>query len=171
MIKLTLDLIFDIGLLIFSIFCYIYIGATTPGSGINELGAAFWPQLILSIMMILLVVNIRNTIKKNKEEKKTAFTTGNIQEFFKSKLFIGMIFVILMALLLETLGFLLTTFLFITAYCWLLGERRIHIMILVGIISTIILYLIFSVGLQIMLPRGIGFLRNFALMIENLLTF
>lgn len=169
---MTLDLIFNIGLLIFTIYCYIYIGATTPESGVNELGAAFWPQLILILMGLLLVVSIKDIIKKDKKDNKLALTGANIQEFFKSKLFIGMVIVLVMAFVLETLGFLVTTCAFLIAYCWLLGEKRIHIMVLVGLIATIVLYLIFSVGLQIMLPRGtVGFLREFALMIETLLMF
>lgn len=169
---MTLDLIFNIALLIFSIYCYIYIGATTPASGANELGAAFWPQLILALMSILLVASIIKIIKKDKADKAIALSGAAVQEFFKSKLFLGMLIVSVMALILETVGFLVTSFLFLAAYCWLLGERRIHIMAIVALVATVILYLIFSVGLQIMLPRGtIGFLREFALMIETLLMF
>lgn len=89
--------------------------------------------------------------------------------FFKSKLFIGMVIVVVMSLLYEPVGFMVTCLLFLIAYGYLLGERRPLNLILTSVIITIILYIGFAVLLGVLLPRGqISFLRNFALFVESL---
>jgi hypothetical protein len=58
------------------------------------------------------------------------------------------------------------------AYGFLLGERRPSRLILYPVLITIILYVLFSVFLGILLPRGdIPFLRNVALALESVFQF
>lgn len=165
---MTLDLVFNLGLLLFSLYCFVYIGITTPDSGVNELGAAFWPRIILVLLAILLIANIVNIIKKNKAENIKSISISDLKGFFTSKLFYGMIIIATMAFLLKYLGFMLTVFLFMMAYCYLLGEKRPHILIIVGVVVTIILYIMFYGFLGIILPRGEGFLREISLQIETI---
>lgn len=165
-----LELIFSVALLIFSIYCFFYVGTTSPAATATELGAAFWPRLILACLVILLIINIINTIKKNKAEGvKDTVNMEGIKNFLTSKLFLGMIMVVIMALALDYLGFMLTTFLFIIAYGILLGMRSPVKLLLTGLIVTVVLYVVFQGALGIMLPRGYGFLRNFALWVEMLM--
>jgi len=69
---------------------------------------------------------------------------------------------------LEYLGFMLGTFLFTIAYAYLLGEHRVPRLVLYSVIITIALYVLFSLALDVMLPRGVGPLRDFALMLESI---
>ena len=46
MSHLTLELIVNVLLLAFGIFCYFYVGATMPASDPLELGAEQWPQAV-----------------------------------------------------------------------------------------------------------------------------
>ncbi|WP_155991263.1 hypothetical protein [Oribacterium sp. FC2011] len=57
----------------------------------TELGAAFWPQIILAIMIVLSVVNIVTSLKKMKADGKTVTSDIDVAGFFKSKLFIGIL--------------------------------------------------------------------------------
>ena len=80
-----------------------------------------------------------------------------------------MVIVVVMSLLYEPVGFMVTCLLFLIAYGYLLGERRPLNLILTSVIITIILYIGFAVLLGVLLPRGqISFLRNFALFVESL---
>ncbi len=171
---MVMELVFNAALLLFCGYAFYYISATTPGSTPTELGAAFWPHIILVLLMLLIAVNIYNLVKEAKAEedgKGFNFDKEAFAGFFKSKLFVGMLLVAAMALLMDTLGFMLTAALFLMAYGCLLGERSPVKLILTGIIATIILYIIFQGALDIMLPRGIGFLRTFALWVETILPF
>ena len=48
---MALELIVNLLLLGFSIFCYFYVGATMPVSAANELGAEQWPQALLLLLI------------------------------------------------------------------------------------------------------------------------
>jgi hypothetical protein len=90
----------------------------------------------------------------------------------KSKLFFGMVILVVMALVYDPLGFLVTSFLFLGSYGLLLGERKYVRLVISSLGITLILYVVFSVLLGILLPRGnIPFLRNMALALESVFQF
>lgn len=169
---MALELIFNILLLIGCGVCFVNVSTTMPHSAANELGAEQWPQAILILLAIAICVNIYKYFKKNSmSEIGAAFKDffPSILRLVKSKLFIGMVLVVVMALMYEPVGFMVTCLLFLFSYGLLLGQRNIPMLILTSVVITIILYIGFSVLLGVMLPRGqIGFLRNFALFVESL---
>lgn len=169
---MALELIFNILLLILCGVCYVNVTTKMPHSAVNELGAEQWPQAILVLMFIAICFNLYKYFKTHsKEEIGAAFKDffPGVLRFVKSKLFIGMVLVVIMALMYEPVGFMVTCLLFLFAYGLLLGQKNIPLLILTSVLITIILYIGFSVLLGVMLPRGqIGFLRNFALFIESL---
>lgn len=164
---MTLDLIFNVLLLAASIYCFIYIGAA-DNSTATELGAAFWPRLILGIMIVLLIAGLVSILRK--KNGKGAVDKASVIGFFKNKMLLGIVICAVTALLLPYIGFIPSSFLFLVAYGLLLGERRPLVLILTGVVATLILYIVFQGPLSIFLPRGYGFFRNFALMMENLLS-
>lgn len=164
---MTLDLLFTVILLLASAYCYYYVGAVSNSTE-TELGAAFWPRLILGLMIILLVVSLVNIIRK--KNGKVPVTGQSMMGFFKSKLLIGMIICAVTALILPLVGFIPTAILFLVAYGVLLGERRPGVLIATALLATLILYVVFQGPLSIFLPRGFGFFRTFALKMEELLS-
>ncbi len=166
-----MDLLFSVFLTIFSVYCFFLVGGESPAPTPTELGAAFWPRIILVAMIALLVANMVNYVKANKVS--TAQVLGEIKlgAFFKSKLFIGMLIVFFMALIMPYIGFIPACFLFLGAYGMLLGERKWLRLVAISLIVTIVLYALFQGPLSIMLPRGNGFFREFALMCEGFLMF
>ena len=166
-----MDIIFSILLLLFSGYAYYYVGVKSPSGTATELGAAFWPRIILIAMIILLAVNIYTTIKKSKAEGKGLFKDIDLKEFFTSKLFIGMVIIAVMAFLLPKIGFIPTCFLFLMAYGRLLGEKNYIKLAIFSALITVLLYIIFQGALDIMLARGTGVFRTFARSCERLLPF
>ncbi len=169
---MALELIVNLLLLGFSFFCYWYVGSTMPVSADNELGAEQWPQALLLLLILALIWNIIKYFKRNPlSEIKASFLDffPSIGRLVTSKLFAGMVLVVVMALMYEPVGFMATCLLFMIAYGYLLGQRNFLILIGSAIVITIILYIGFAVMLGVMLPRGqIPFLRNFALFVESL---
>lgn len=166
-----MDLIFSIFLTVFAVYCYFLVGAQSPAPTATELGAAFWPRIILVAMIVLLIANIVRNIKGNKVSAEKLFGEFKIAEFFKSKLFVGMLLVFFMAFLMPYIGFIPVCFLFLMAYGALLGERRWLRLVLISLIVTVIIYVLFQGPLSIMLARGTGVFREFALMCESFLPF
>lgn len=169
---MALELIVNLLLLGFSMFCFWYVGATMPVSPANELGAEQWPQALLALLILALCWNVYKYFKKNRKgDIAAAFKDffPSIGRFVQSKLFIGMVLVVVMALMYEPIGFMATCLLFLMSYGFLLGQRKYPVLIVSSIVITIILYVGFAVMLGVMLPRGqVSFLRNFALFVESL---
>jgi hypothetical protein len=166
------ELIINFGLLFFFVYSYFYVGATLPRSAGNVIGPEQWPQLICLLLGISLLVNIVNIIRKNRlgtiYGHKGELVTS-VKGFFNSKLPIAMGIVLAMSFLIEFFGFLVTCTLFLTAYGLLLGNKKYIKLMLISLVVTIFMYILFSVILGIMLPRGtIVFLRNWALGLESL---
>ena len=166
-----LDIIFSIVLGIFCIYLFFLVGAESPAPTATELGAAFWPRIILVLLILLIIVNIVNSLKKLKGSNEKLTAGFNLGEFLKSKLFVGMILVAVMAILMPIIGFIPVSFLFLIAYGVLLGERRIGFLIIVSLVITAILYILFQGARDIMLARGTGIFRDFALFFETKMPF
>lgn len=161
-----LDIIFSIGLILFNIYCFFLVGVESPAPTLTELGAAFWPRIIIVLMVILLLINVGKQIKSGNHKNCEKI---NIGEFFKGKLFIGMVLIIFMATSMPYIGFVTGCFIFLAAYGILLGERNIIKLLLNSLIITLILYILFQGLLDIRLERGIGIFRSLALGFEGIL--
>lgn len=130
-----------------------------------------WPNVILGLLILCIVLNIIQIIRKNrgKEDFSLAALIAGVPGFFKGKVFMGMALVVIMSFILEPLGFMPTCFMLMVAYGLLLGDRKYLRLALVSLLITFVLYVLFSMLLQVNLPRGtIPFLRDFSLFMERL---
>ena len=132
-----------------------------------------WPKVIIILLLICLIINIIQIIKRNKG--KESFTlkafVATIPDFFKSKMFLGIIILAAASFLLETIGFVVTAILVLFAYGALLGEKNFVRLAIASVLIALVLYIVFSGMLSVNLPRGtIGFLRNFALFLESIVA-
>ena len=167
-----MDIIFSAFLIIAGVGLFCMIGADpAAASSPTELGAAFWPQIILAIMIVLSVVNIVTNVKKMKAEDGSVLSGIDAAGFFKSKLFIGMVIVAIMALILPLIGFIPTCICFLMVYGILLKAPNVPKLAIAVVLITIVIYVLFQGALDIMLPRGTGVFRSFALAVESLLPF
>ena len=140
----------------------------------NNLMPDVWPKVIIILLLICIAINIIKIIKKNKGNPEFSFKAffKNSMNFFKSRMFLGMLVIALGALMLETFGFVVTAFVILFLYGLLLGEKNIPRLLLVSVIIALFLHTVFSGLLSVNLPRGtIPFLRNFALWLESLMAF
>ena len=132
-----------------------------------------WPKVIIILLEICLIINIIQIIRKNKgkEDFTLKAFVATIPNFFKSKMFVGIIILTVASLLLETIGFVVTAILVLFTYGMLLGEKNLVRLGIASVIIALVLYIIFSGLLSVNLPRGtIGFLRDFALFLESIVA-
>ena len=132
-----------------------------------------WPKVIIILLLICLVINIIQIIKRNKG--KDTFTLkyflSTIPDFFKSKMFLGIILLAVASFVLETLGFVVTAILVLFCYGMLLGETKLVRLAIASVCIALGLYIFFSGMLSVNLPRGtVGVLRNFALFLESIVA-
>jgi hypothetical protein len=132
-----------------------------------------WPKVIIILLLICLVINIIQIIKKNKGKESFSLKAfaATIPAFFKTKMFLGIVILAAASFLLETIGFVVTAILVLFFYGMLLGEKNIVRLAIASVLISLVLYIVFSGMLSVNLPRGtIGFLRNFALFLESIVA-
>jgi hypothetical protein len=115
----------------------------------------------------LFIVNIAKIIK-NKDTRKKEVLEFSIKGIITNKLFIGSVLLIIYSLAISRTGFVVTSFIFFMVYSYLLGEKRILRLIITSALSVALLYFVFNKMLDIMLPRGNGIFRTFAMFLESL---
>ena len=131
-----------------------------------------WPKTIIVLLEICLIINIIKIIRKNKGNPDFSLAAfgKSIPEFLKGKVFRGIVIMVVASLLLETLGFMVTSVLVLFCYGMLLGEKKLPRLAIASVCITLVLYIVFNGMLSVNLPRGtIGFLRNFALWMESVI--
>ena len=159
-----------INILLFIFFGYTFfthvLEAAVPASVARNpyaLQPDVWPKAIIILLEICLLINIIQIIRKNKGNPE--FTLGafakSVPAFLKSKLFFGIVIMVVASFILETVGFIVTSMFILFFYGLLIAS----------VCITLVLYIVFSGMLSVNLPRGtIGFLRNFALSLESMVA-
>lgn len=137
----------------------------------NVLHPSVWPKVIIILLLICIAINIVKIIKKNKGNPEFSFKAfgKNSLVFLKSKMFLGMVVLVVASFILEPLGFVVTAALLMFAYGMLLGEKKWWRLAILACVLAIFLHIAFSGLLGVSLPRGtVPFLRSFSLFLENL---
>ena len=136
---------------------------TTSGQGVS---AVFWPRIIIILMLILSIVNlVQITVKKTeiiaklKEKRKQDpdEIKSNIHKFYYS-----MAILIAYVSLLNRMGFVFLTPFFLMALFWALGYRKKILVPILAFSIVIVLSYLFPNQLNLLLPRGQGFFREFS---------
>ena len=163
-------ILFNGGLAAFLVYCYFYVAVGAPAAVANELSGVAWTRGLIILLEFTLILNIIKIIRSESKsgQKNEATAKFELKSLLTNKLLIGIIVLFAYALILDYSGFILGTILFCIAYIRLLGEKRIPRIIVFSIIISLILYCLFQMGLDIRLPRGVGPLRDFALLLETL---
>lgn len=148
------DFIIGIIFMILSI-GYFILSKFLPASKLMKIGPSFMPSVIaccIFILSILQIINGYKVLKINKEEKKEEFTP----EY--KRVLATIIAFAFYVLLLEPIGFLITTFIYLVIQMYILStheQRRPIIFILISLITTVVVYYGFKNGFSIMIPAGI----------------
>lgn len=131
-----------------------------------------WPKTIIILLEICLIINIIQIIRKNKgkPEFTLAAFAKSVPGFIKSRLFLGIVIMVVASFILETVGFMVTALFVLFFYGMLLGEKNYVRLAIASVCITLVLYIVFNGMLSVNLPRGtIGFLRSFALWMESII--
>ena len=166
-----LELLFNAGLVVFFAYAYFFIGASVPSTQGPGWGAEVWPQAILLLLMVLLAINMYQVYRKGARTPTHDFAQLrqlSLVAFMKSKMFLAMASLAVYALSLQAGGFILSTLVFFMVYARIVGQKNLKILALSSFIATFAVYFVFSRALGVMLPRGIGILRDFAILLESL---
>ena len=121
-------------------------------------GPDFFPKVFTALMMFLGLWLIYKAVKR-----------GGVSEFEKvanpQNLWITLAFMIVYAFLLEIVGFVVLTPIWIAAYMFAIGMRRWKWLLGATVIFSVFLILVFPTLMLIPLPRGVGLFREISLLV------
>lgn len=168
---MALELLLNGALTIFFGYSIMNAYATQPAGKAGELSGRTWSVGILVLLVAFLILNMVNIWRKTPKDQRNLDSLKSIsaKKIFSSNLTWGIVLILAYALLLEYGGFLVTSVILCIISAYLLGERKPWVLILFSLVTVILLYLLFYKGIGVILPRGVGFLRDFSLAIESLL--
>jgi hypothetical protein len=141
------DLLGGIGLLLFAAFYFERSFAISTGLASDRLGPTFFPRVLASGLALLAAVLIIRALLDRSDRTPLSAVRA-------TRLFGVLGLTILWALLLPRVGFLLVTPLLLGSVMWTMGLRRWRGLIGVSIGMTLVLYLVFVRGLNVLLPMG-----------------
>ena len=153
------ELIIPLSFLIASIYLfYLAMQFRAPFKMGFQVGPDVFPKILTGIMMVLSMVLIYNAVKR-----------GGLAEFEKvvkpRNLWITLAFIIAYAFLLETVGFVVLTPIWIAGYMFAIGMRRWTWLLGAAVILSAFMILVFPKMMLIPLPRGVGIFREISLLV------
>ncbi|WP_394218311.1 tripartite tricarboxylate transporter TctB family protein [Halobacillus trueperi] len=130
---------------------YLYLSYNLKEYPYVPVDSDFVPKILGYLLIILAIFLFFDKSSETEEEKEK-------RQVPKKEMLVllavgGMIF--LYIFLLEIIGFVLSSMLFIVACSWFLGYRKLVTTILVAVLFPLIMYLSFNYLLQIRLPQGL----------------
>lgn len=161
------EIVFNGLLLIACIF--LAITATAIPIDGKDVLARYWPMGIMIVLVVLLTIKIVSLFRKlPPEQRKFKFDFSSLKTMGNLRLLLAFIWLFVYAWLLPYGGYILTTIVFCLGVMWLLGARKIGKMLLGSVCIALALFVIFSWGLGVSLPRGYGVLEQISKWLEYL---
>lgn len=163
------------GELIFNGLLLVFFTATTFYSGKIEIwqnyyGARYWPMFFLIITDIIFAVKVFTIYKALPADKKGfKLEPSFLKEKGVQRLLTSFLVIIIYVLIVEYLGFFISTILLGMSLSFLLGCKHIVKLLISNLTMTIAIYAIFVWGLDVMVPRGTSFLYYFGYWLEGLI--
>ncbi len=116
------------------------------------IGPSGFPRVIIILAMILIAISLISTIRKNKGK---VFKGEKIKEL-NGAFLLMFASIIAFVLLVDYLGFFISTFALISAILYILGQRTVRKFLIISSTAAIAYTLVFGKLLNIPLPRGLG---------------
>jgi putative tricarboxylic transport membrane protein len=157
-------------LLIFLVALYFYFLSgkieTVPMPG--QLGPAFWPKVILVLLMISCGIKAGEIFfsrrKAPEEEGEPAAPEAN---FKKLAILIALVIGVVVAM--DRIGFLLANFLFLILFLRVTGVRKKFPLILISVLGTVLLLFLFVKVVYLPLPKGAWFFDDVTIYLYRVL--
>ena len=125
-------------------------------SGNAEMNSAKYPRVLAGGLIVLCILEIFSTLRKKKAaEQDREELSDDIVEKKHYGLALATIAVFLAYIILvDVFGYFLTTPFMLFLMFVILGVRRIWEAAALSVVTTVVLYFLFSVGLELILPYG-----------------
>jgi putative tricarboxylic transport membrane protein len=146
-----------------AIFLLVFCGLVYWESYRYPHASAYFPQIIILLLAIMSCALLGKSILEGRKKKIAGDRTagGKGPSFWKKegvrKVILMIAVFIIYLLVMSSIGFYLTTFIYLPVMIWLLGVRKIKVIAFSTVFVLIFIYLVFSAFLKVPIPEGILF--------------
>lgn len=150
--RLPGELTFIVVATLFSLFM---LWASYQISGIAWSSPGSFPMLCAGIMVITGAMNVVTTARRKLElEPGQSWMQQFMAKLAPLTLVLFTVLIVAYMFLLEVLGFLLSSYLFLALSMWLLGSRRVWLNLLVSLLVLAAIFVVFRTAFTVVLPAG-----------------
>jgi len=135
----------------------------------GQLGPAFWPKMILILLMISCGIKAGEIFMARGKEEAGIPEEGSPKEVDGPKLGTMIAMIVAVVFSMEFIGFPLANFLFLLLFMRIAGLRRIFSLILTSVIGTVLLLYLFVKVVYLPLPKGEWVLSDFTIFLYRIL--
>jgi putative tricarboxylic transport membrane protein len=125
----------------------------------GQLGAAWWPQLLLTLGMVLTAASAVSVVHKN---LGAPWGKGKVSLVELKSLGVSTGIFVAFLLVIDVVGFLGTVPLLVFGFMYQLGARKLPVLIIASILAGPLFAVIFGRLMELPLPRGMGLIRLFS---------
>ncbi|MEM1524639.1 MAG: tripartite tricarboxylate transporter TctB family protein [Nitrososphaerales archaeon] len=143
------ELIISLSFFIFSIY-FFYLSTQITGPVTMEIGPEVFPEFLLGTIMLLSILLIYNSIKK--EIKSRLRITKNV--------IFSILFLLSYIYLLEIMGLIPLTPIALATYMYAIGIKNWKWLLFATIGISLVLIILFPILMLVPIPRGIGIFRE-----------
>ena len=143
----------------FSFFFFCLTNQFPIVKGYQQMGDAFWPRMVLLVLIGLSVILILQSVLKGK--KKESLRGASAEESPDRPIMLKtMGAMVLYVLCIPYLGFLASTFAALVVFSYLMGDRKASRMVYFSLGMTVAAYLVFGLLIYTALPRGVWIFKS-----------
>ena len=157
---------FILGVVLLVVFVVFFIEAQRIPAGFmvesvqREVGADFWPKLLLCLLIILTAaLNVQLLVTRKRSDKTATQDSDGEKEHWRSWLFLVLAIVIYVSIQ-YLVGFLIASLFLVIVSTYILGYRRKWPSAIMGLSVTLLFVLVFGRFLFVPLPKGVGIFRT-----------
>ncbi|MCF3640177.1 tripartite tricarboxylate transporter TctB family protein [Rhizobium sp. TRM95111] len=144
------ELAFNAVLLAFSLFMFWQAYNISGFSALSSAGA--FPMAMTAIMSLTAAIALLRSWRLPSAQGGFALFR---KEILPSAVVVFSLFIFAYSVLLESLGFVLASFLFLMVSTWFLEGGRLKRALLLSLVSIVCVYIVFRVIFQVVLPEGV----------------
>lgn len=122
----------------------------------GQLGAAWWPQLLLGLGMVMTLASAAAVVRKN---LGGAGGKGKVSLFEVRSLAVSTAIFAAFLLVVNVIGFLGAVPLLVIGFMYQLGARKLSVLIIAPLLASPLFAVIFGRLMEVPLPRGMGLIR------------
>ena len=163
------SLIGPILILLLALYFYFLAGKIDEPPGPEQLGAAFWPKMILIFLMASCGIKAGEILKVRGKEKAEAIQAEPPAEVNTPKLALMIAMVIAAVYFMDIIGFPLANFLFLLLFMRIAGLRKKLSLLLTSVLGTIFLLYLFVKVVYLPLPKGQWFFDDVTILLYRIL--